>query len=245
MKLIFKYRTIVIMFLFFINSINSYSVVYNGDQSLSPILRFLKSLFMGESSAPTPITIQGGESGQLYNYNDFNQGSGIVTTPHPAVNNSGGGGASSMWNFTPSTTSSMSGGGGTSTPSPKASSGLSFQLVTDATVSSGGSSSGGGGSGGGGSSSGGGGSSSSGFALLAVGFPQSNLVTAVNGQENSNTSPTNNGGTQGQFGGDGWLPDPGEPMPIGDGTLPMLLFALGYAAWQYRKTKKEKLSKIE
>ena len=218
---------------------NGYSVTYKGDQSLSPILRFLKSLFMGGSSAPTPITIQGGNAGQLYHYNDFNQGSGIVTTHHPIVNNSGGSSASSMWNFTSSSGSSMS-GSTTSASSPQASSGLSFQFASNAAIGGGGSVSGsGGGSSGGGSSSSGGISSAGGFAMFAVGFPQSSLVTAVNGQGTSNTS--NEGGTPGNYNpGDGWLPDPGEPMPVGDGTWPMLFFAFGYAARQYRKTKKEK-----
>jgi len=214
---------------------NGYSVTYKGDQSLSPILRFLKSLFMGDSSTPTAITIQGEEAGQLYHYNDFNQGSGIVTTHHPIVNNSGGSDASSMWNFTPSSGSSMS-GGTTSAPSPQPSSGLSFQFASNATIGSGGNISAPVGSGsGGGSSSNGGPSSPSGFAMFAIGFPQSSLVTAINPNQTNQTSPP-----QGTYDSNGWLPDPGEPMPVGDGTWPMLLFAFGYAARQYRKTKKEK-----
>ena len=243
MKLLLKYRFCFILLLFLLSSMNGYSVIYKGDQSPSPFIRFLKSLFMGGSSTPTPITIQGGEAGQLYHYNEFNQNTGIVTTHHPAVTNNGGGNSSSMWDFSPSSGSSMS--GGASTPSPQASSGLSFQFASNVALGSSGSVSSSGGSSGGGSSAGGNVSSAGGFALFAVGFPQSNLVTAVNGQGNSNTSG-NNTGTQGQYDnnpGDpnfGWLPDPSEPMPVGDGTWPMMFFAVGYAARQYRKTKKGK-----
>jgi hypothetical protein len=235
MKLMFKYRTVVILMLFFINSMNGYSVVYNGDQSASPFIRFLKSLFMGESSTPTPITINGGQAGQLYHYEQFNKSTGIVTTHHPIVTNGGGSGSSPMWNFTPSSGSSMS-GGSTSAPSPHSSAGLSFQFASNAAIGGGGSmsASGGGGSGGG-SSAGGGVNSAGGFAMFAVGFPQSNLVTAVNPNQTNQTSPP-----QGTYDSNGWLPDPGEPMPIGDGTWPMLLFALSYAAIIYRKTKREK-----
>ncbi len=188
---------------------------------------------MGKSSTPTPITIQGRDAGQLYHYNDFNQGSGIVTTHHSIVNNEGSSGAPSIWSFAPSSGSSMS-GGTTSTPSQQSSSGLSFQFASNAAIGSSGSVSAFGGGSGGGSSSGGSSSSASGFAMFAVGFPQSNLVTAVNSNQ-TNSAPT----PPGTYDDNGWLPDPGEPMPIGDGTWPMLFFAVGYAARQYRKIKKE------
>jgi hypothetical protein len=243
MKLIFKYRIVVIMLMFFIHSMSGYSVEYNSEHSMSPILQFLKSLFMGDSGSPQPVTIPGGDAGQLYHYKDFNQSTGIVTTSHEIdQNDNEGSGASAIWNFELSG-SNMSGRNGSSGSFPQTSSGLSLQLSDNASLSGSGNVSGTGSGGGGESSSSGDGTSSAGgIASFSAAFPQSDLATNMNliATANSSGSGNQNGSGTNGYGNGGWLNDPGEPMPVGDATLPMLFFALGYFGIQYRKVKKEK-----
>jgi hypothetical protein len=240
MKLILKYRIVVIMLMFFIHSMSGYSVEYNSEHSMSPILKFLKSLFMGESGSPQPVTIPGGDAGQLYHYKDFNQSTGIVTTSHEIdQNDDAGSGASEIWNFELSG-SNMSGRNGSAGSFPQTSSGLSLQLSGNASLSGSGNVSGTG-SGGGSSSSGDGTSSAGGIASFSAAFPQSDLATNMNLIATASSSPSGNQGTgTNGYGGGGWLNDPGEPMPVGDATLPMMFFALGYFGIQYRKVKKNK-----
>lgn len=244
MKLIFKYRIVVFMLMFFMHSMSSYPVEYNGEHSMSPILKFLKSLFMGESGSPQPVTIPGGNAGQLYHYTDFNKSTGIATTSHEIdQNDNAGSGASAIWNFELSG-SNMSGRSASTGSSPQTSSGLSMQLSGNTSLSGSSNVSGAGSGGGGGSSSSGDGTSSAGgVASFSAALPQSDLATAmtVATTTTSNGNGNQNGNGNGGNGyNNGWLPDPGEPMPVGDATLPMLFFALSYSGIQYRKVKKEK-----
>ncbi|MBB3188282.1 hypothetical protein [Microbacter margulisiae] len=238
MNLKIKYSILILALL--LSSLDSYAVVYQRDHSSSPIIRFLKSLFTGESGKPTAVTIPGGEAGQIYYYNDFQQSSGIVTTHHSIVSNSEESNTSPMWGTVTanSYSSGISGNSNVSSTSTSSntSSGLSIPLAADETVlgSSGSISN---------SSSGGGGSSASsssslgGYSLFTSNLTQYSLATT--NLSSSNPYTHNNQGQHGHYGNGGWLPDPSEPLPVGDGTWPMLIFALLYAGVQYIKTKKK------
>ncbi|MGC9150319.1 MAG: hypothetical protein ACP5F6_00950 [Microbacter sp.] len=228
---------------------SSYAVVYRGNEGSSAIIRFLKNLFTGGEAEPSVVAVQGTTPGALYHYQDFQSSSTLTTTPH-AMNDAGmsGSSVSSIWSFANSrSTYASSGSSGSYNTSSQGGGSLSLPMVSSVSMQSSGSlnvSSGGSGGSSGGSS--GGLSSSGGMALFAVGFFKSNLVTAVNNQSNSNADQNNqgnNGGTTGNNGnydGDGWLNDPSEPMPVGDATVPMLIFASCYALFVLSKNRKEK-----
>lgn len=228
-----------------ISSINSYAVVYQNNGGSSSIIRFIKNLFTGGQAEPSVVSLPGGNPGALYHSQDFQSSSTISTTPH-ILNDAGVSGPSfsSVWNISNNgaSTSSSPRSIGSSNVTSQGSGTLSLPMVSSVTMQSSGNfnaSNSGSASG----STSGGISSAGGMALFAVSLPQSNLVTAINNQ-NNNYSSTNNGGTTGNNGnydGDGWLNDPSEPMPVGDATLPMLIFAAGYTLLIYRKVRKKKL----
>jgi hypothetical protein len=243
----FQSYKIILLLLLFTSSMNSYAVIYRGSEGSSSIIQFLKNLFTGGEAEPTVVSIPGTTPGALYHQQDFQSTSTLTTTPHAiheAVSSESP--VSSVWNFSNSRSSSFSSGSaGSANDASQRVGTLSFSMVSTVSMQSSGTiNAGSGGSSGGSGSSSGGLSSAGGVALFAVGFPRSNLVTAVNNTTNNNTGGTsnqNNGGTTGNNGnydGDGWLNDPSEPMPVGDATLPMLLFASVYAVYIYRETKK-------
>jgi hypothetical protein len=197
---------------------------YQGDQQASPFFIFLHNLFFGKSNTPTVGAPSGSQNSKTFISSGFSRGNSINEEPSDNNEDQFGNWPQSVL---PSAAIAMSGSrfGSSGKSSPTSLMGTYSANSSGYAIGSGSISGGGGGS----SSSAG-----SGGVISPMQLSVMSAFSTATPSSQPQRAPASTSGS-GDYDGNGWLPDPNEPMPVGDGTVPMLIFALGYAVWIYRK----------
>jgi hypothetical protein len=221
----FTYKIIGLIFTLFISVSSLSGAEYQGDQPSSSFFGFLHNLFFGGSSTPTIQGVSGHPSGATYQYYTLTQGnskSGATVVD----NNGTATDQSDAWDEDLSlgiatlsaTSSTKTSAKATTAQVGVGSSNSIVSTASSSTTNSGTSSSSSGGSGS--SSSGGGGTT---MFSLSLGRPL------------TSGGPYTPASGPGSYDSNGWLPDPAEPLPVGDGTWTLLVLALVYAFVRRKK----------